>query len=72
MTVKTCTVFVLLKNDVPVNLYQTEWFKYSRSFSMNRRDMFTFMCGLCTGLGDEYTFNTYNPNHHSTVSTIEV
>ena len=72
MTNKTCTTFVLLKNDVPVNLYQTEWFKYSRSFSMNRRDMFSFMCGLCTGMGNTYSFDNYNPKHHYPVTTIEV
>lgn len=59
---KTCSVYVLLKNEIPVKIYQTEWFPYSRSFSMSGRDMFSFMSGVCNGLGVEYSFDCYNPD----------
>lgn len=61
-TNKTVSRFVLLKNERPVKIYQTEWFKHSASFSMNKRDLYSFMCGVCTALGSEYSFDDYYPD----------
>lgn len=71
-THKTCAVYVLFYLGQPKHIYQTEWFKYSRSFSMSNRDMFSFMSGVCEGLGVDYSFDSFDPTINYGVSTKEV
>lgn len=62
---KTCSRFVLLKNDTPQKIIQPEWFKYNNSFSRSRGEMHNYMDGLCTGLGPAYSYEDYHMKKHA-------
>ena len=61
---KTCIRYVLLKNDQPIKFVQTDWIEHSLRFTMNKREMFSFMCGYCTALGNEYSFDDYSTERY--------
>lgn len=61
---KTCIRYVLLKDDKPVTFIQTDWMIHSMRFTQNKREMFSFMCGYCTALGKDYSFDDYSEERY--------